>query len=83
MSKLRQCSGREVLKALNSFGFQVVKTSGSHAKLRRVLAGGENQILTVPVHKSLSPGTLHAIFRQACRYLPEADLRPWFFTEER
>lgn len=83
MTKLRQCSGREVLKALNSFGFQVVKTSGSHAKLRRVLPTGESQILTVPVHKSLSPGTMHAIFRQACRYIPEADLKPWFFTEER
>jgi predicted RNA binding protein YcfA (HicA-like mRNA interferase family) len=82
MTKLRQCSGREVLKALGSFGFQVVKTAGSHAKLRRVLPGGGSQILTVPVHKNLSPGTLRAIFRQACRYIPEADLKPWFFTEE-
>jgi len=35
------------------------------------------------MHKNLAPGTLHAIFRQACRYIPEADLKPWFFTDER
>jgi hypothetical protein len=24
-----------------------------------------------------------AIFRQALRYVPEADLRPWFFHEDK
>jgi predicted RNA binding protein YcfA (HicA-like mRNA interferase family) len=76
-------SAREVLKAFASFGFHVVSTRGSHAKLRRVMASGDRQILTVPLHKSLSTGTLLAIFRQACRYIPESDLKPWFFTEER
>ena len=82
MSRLRQLSAREVLRALNSFGFQVVRIRGSHAKLRRVLATGERQTLTIPLHKSLAAGTLHAIFRQSLRYIPEADLKPWFFTEE-
>jgi predicted RNA binding protein YcfA (HicA-like mRNA interferase family) len=72
-----------VLRALGSFGFQVVSMRGSHAKLRRVLSAGEKQTLTIPVHKDLAPGTLHAIFRQALRYIPEADLRPWFFTQDR
>ena len=83
MSRLRQLSARDVLRALGSFGFQVVSMRGSHAKLRRVLTTGEKQTLTIPVHKDLAPGTLHAIFRQALRYIPEADLRPWFFTQER
>jgi len=52
---------------------------GSHAKLVRILASGERQTLTVPTHKQLAPGTLRAIFRQALRYIPEGDLRPWFF----
>ena len=78
---LRQMSGRDVLKALGSFGFQVVTIRGSHAKLRRVLSSGERQTLTVPIHKKLAPGTLHAIYRQASRYVPEEDLREWFFTE--
>lgn len=80
MTRLRQMSGREVLRALNSFGFQTVTIRGSHAKLRRLLPSGERQILTVPLHKDLASGTLRAIFRQAARYVPEADLRPWFFS---
>ena len=83
MSRLRQMSARDVLRALGSFGFQVVSMRGSHAKLRRVLKSGERQTLTVPLHRSLDPGTLQAIFRQALRYLPEEDVRPWFFTQER
>lgn len=81
MTKLREMSARDVLKALNSFGFQVLTIRGSHAKLRRVLSSGERQTLTIPLHKKLNVGTLQAIFRQASRYIPEADLRAWFFTE--
>ena len=76
-------SSRDVLKALSNFGFQVVATRGSHAKLRRVLPTGERQTLTVPIHKALAPGTLHAIFRQASRYIPQADLLEWFFTDDK
>ncbi|MGB8887713.1 MAG: type II toxin-antitoxin system HicA family toxin [Candidatus Korobacteraceae bacterium] len=81
MTSLRHLSAREVLKALGSFGFHVISTRGSHAKLRRILPSGERQTLAIPLHKSLATGTLHAIFRQACRYIPEADLKPWFFTD--
>jgi len=83
MGGLRQMSAREVLRALGSFGFAVVSTRGSHAKLRRTLPSGESQTLTVPTHKELAPGTLRAIFRQALRYIPESDLRPWFFHQDR
>ena len=79
MGSLRQMSAREVLRAFGSFGFAVVSTRGSHAKLVRVLSSGERQILTVPLHRQLAPGTLRAIFRQALRYIPESDLKPWFF----
>lgn len=78
--KLRRLSARDVLRALSAFGFQVVATRGSHSKLRRVLPDGTRQILTVPLHRTLADGTLRAIFLQACRFVPEADLRRWFFT---
>jgi predicted RNA binding protein YcfA (HicA-like mRNA interferase family) len=81
MTKLRQMSARELLKALGSFGFHVISTRGSHVKLRRVLPSGERQTLAVPLHKNIATGTLHAIFQQACCYIPEADLKPWFFTD--
>lgn len=78
-SRLRRLSAREVLRALQAFDFEVVATRGSHAKLRREVRGAGAQILTVPIHKQIAPGTLRAIFRQACRFIPDADLRPWFF----
>lgn len=79
MGRLRQLAAREVLRAFSSFGFAVASIRGSHAKLVRILTSGERQVLTVPLHKQLAPGTLRAIFRQALRYIPESDLRPWFF----
>lgn len=78
---LRRLSAREVLRALGSVGFEVIAIRGSHAKLRRMGPGGEKQILTVPIHKDLAPGTLRAIYRQASRFVPKADLRPYLFLE--
>ena len=78
---LRRLSSRELCQALGQFGIEVVATRGSHAKLRRTTLDGLRQILTVPLHRELAPGTLRAIFRQACRFVPEHDLRPLFFTE--
>jgi predicted RNA binding protein YcfA (HicA-like mRNA interferase family) len=78
--RLRSLSGRDVVRALHAFGFEVIGTRGSHAKLRRVLEDGTRQTLTIPLHASLAAGTAQAIFRQACRYVRESDLKPFFFT---
>jgi predicted RNA binding protein YcfA (HicA-like mRNA interferase family) len=77
----RRLSSRELCQALGRFGFEVVATRGSHAKLRRATPDGLRQTLTVPTHRELAPGTLRAIFRQACRFVPEEDLRPLFFRD--
>jgi predicted RNA binding protein YcfA (HicA-like mRNA interferase family) len=79
--RLRRLSSREVLAALARFGFAVVASRGSHAKLRRTTAEGLTQTLTAPLHKDLDRGTLHAIYRQAARFVPEAELRPSFYAE--
>ena len=79
--QLKRLSGRDVVRVLTTFGFEVVNTRGSHCKLRRVTADGSRQTLTLPLHEELAPGTLHAIYRQALRYLPAADLYRQFFTE--
>ena len=79
--KLRRLSGQDVLKILKSFGFEVERQRGSHVKLRRTAPSGERQTLTIPLHKELDKGTLRAIFRQACRYIPEDRLRPHFYTD--
>ena len=80
MSGLKQLSGRDLLRIFAAFEFRVLSIQGSHAKLRRVLSDGQRQTLTVPLHKVLAPGTLRAIFRQALRFIPEDDLKPWFFS---
>ena len=76
--RLRTLSGREVLRALGSFGFVVARTRGSHATLRREI-NGKVQLLTV-LDVTQAPGTLRAIYRQACRFVPETELRGHFFS---
>ena len=78
--KLKRLAARDVLVAPGAFGFEVVSTRGSHAKLRRELADGTRQILTVPLHRELAPGTLRALFRQASRFIPADELRSCFFV---
>lgn len=72
-------SPREVMAALRAFDFEVIATSGSHAKLCRELANGSRQILTLPLHRELAPSTLRAIFRRASRFTPPGELRPCLF----
>ena len=79
--RLRRLSSRELCAALGRFGFQVVATCGGDAKLRRTTPDGAGQTLTIPLHRELAAGTLGAIFRQACRFVPEAELGPLFFVE--
>lgn len=77
MPKLKRLSGAEVVGILEQFGFQVYSQRGSHIKLRRVSATGK-ETLTVPNHRQLDTGTCRAIYRQACRYIPETELFPHF-----
>ncbi|MCX2925383.1 type II toxin-antitoxin system HicA family toxin [Streptomyces sp. NEAU-W12] len=53
-------SGAAVAKALERGGFEHITTRGSHAKYR----SGERTVI-VPLHRSLAPGTLRSILRQA------------------
>ncbi|MBI2872586.1 MAG: type II toxin-antitoxin system HicA family toxin [Chloroflexi bacterium] len=81
MPRPRRLSGDDVLAILVQHGFNVHSQRGSHVKLRRVTSAGSIQTLTIPRHRELDPGTLHAIFRQASRFVPEDELHRDFFTE--
>ena len=81
MQKLKSLSGKDVIKIFSQFGFDIASQKGSHVKLRRVLSKGTKQTFTVPLHKELDKGTLKAIFRQALRYVPEQELKPYFYSE--
>lgn len=81
MPRLRRLTPREILRLLGRFGFEVVSMRGSHAKLVRIGLSGRKEILLVPVHRQLATGTVRAIYRQACRFIPEGELRPGFFAD--
>jgi len=50
-------------------------------RLRRTRPDGATETLTIPAHEEVKLGTLHAVFSQAIRFIPEADLRPHFYSD--
>ncbi len=64
MPKLPIVSGKDVIKALSKIGFQHVRTSGSHAILKKLYGKGEI-VIPFPLHPELAKGTLLSILRQA------------------
>ncbi len=61
---MKQVSGRELLKLLNSKGWSLARVKGSHHIMTKE---GEENILTIPVHsnKPLKIGLLRALMKQA------------------
>jgi predicted RNA binding protein YcfA (HicA-like mRNA interferase family) len=60
MPRLPHLSGREIVRALERIGFQVVRQRGSHIVLRRAGAG-----CVVPDQREVKIGTLAGILKQA------------------
>jgi predicted RNA binding protein YcfA (HicA-like mRNA interferase family) len=77
--RLKVLSGKEVVSILALYSFAVHSQSGSHIKLRRVIAG-YTETLIVPNHAEMRQGTVKAIFNQASRYIGEGELRKHFYT---
>ena len=81
MPRLRRLAARDIIRLLREFGFEVISMRGSHAKLARAGPSGRREILIVPMHRRLTAGTVHAIYRQASRFIPADELRRGFFTD--
>lgn len=81
MAKLRTLSGKDLLRIFAAFNFQELSQKGSHIKVRRVLPSGIHQTLTIVNHAEVDRGTLHAIYRQALRFITEDELRRHFYTD--
>jgi len=62
--KLPTVSGRQVIRALERIGYYVVRQRGSHIRLRDE-TNPEHLPLTVPDHKTVKPGLLRKILRDA------------------
>jgi predicted RNA binding protein YcfA (HicA-like mRNA interferase family) len=60
-SGLPVVSGKETTRALEQVGFGRVSQRGSHLKLRHP----DGRTVIVPLHRTLAPGTVRSILRQA------------------
>jgi len=80
MSKPRRLSGLDVIQIFKQFDFTVEKQRGSHVKLVRLEHGGK-QTLLISKHKELKTGAIVGIFKQATRYIPESELRSYFYSD--
>lgn len=61
----RDFSGREVVTVLVDHGYRIESRTGSHVTLTEITDGGEVRRVTVPIHDSISIGTLRDIARDA------------------
>lgn len=57
-------SGRQVIRVLERIGYQIVRQKGSHIRLRDE-NDPEHLPITVPDHRTLKPGLLRQILRDA------------------
>ncbi len=59
MAKLPRITGKQLIKALKSFGFEVVRIKGSH----HILRNSEGKVTVIPVHSNeiIGPGLLTKI----------------------
>jgi len=79
-NKLRALSGDEVTKFLEKNDFVVHSTHGSHIKLKRTV-NERIQTLVIPLHKEVAKGTLRDIYNQVIEYMPESEVKSFFFTD--
>jgi hypothetical protein len=64
MPKMPRISGKELLKILAVFGFEIIRQKGSHVVLKKKTIDGEFGTV-VPMHKELADGTIRGILKQA------------------
>ncbi|MEY5002643.1 MAG: hypothetical protein RL678_452 [Pseudomonadota bacterium] len=60
MPKFPGLSGKDIIRALEKLGFQVVRQSGSHVLMKKGSKG-----CVVPNHKEVKVGTVNGVLRQA------------------
>jgi len=63
MHKLPIIKGKEFIRFLQSLGFKIVRTKGSHVRLR---TEDQKRVTTIPIHKNkdIPKGLLRTIIRE-------------------
>lgn len=64
MGEYRHLSGKQIIKVLESMGFQQARQRGSHVVMKKDLPVGSIGCV-VPIHKEVAIGTLRALLKQA------------------
>ncbi len=64
----RDLSGAELAKLLRRYGYEEIRQSGSHIRVRSTAKGSEHQV-TIPAHTPLKVGTLSSILLEIAAYL--------------
>ena len=78
MSKLKQFSGKEIVKIFEAHGFEVKCTVGSHVRMTLVKVDSSYHV-TIPLHSSLKKGTLHSIMKDFELCFSKDETRRCFF----
>lgn len=62
----RHVSGNDLIKALQTLGYEVSRHVGSHARLTTHVRGEHH--VTIPLHDPLRLGTLNAVLRDVAAH---------------
>jgi len=62
----RDLGGKDLVALLRRYGYEVSRQTGSHIRLT-TMQGGEHHV-TMPRHRPLRVGTLHAILRDVANH---------------
>lgn len=81
MPKLKRLSGKEVISFCQRQGFGIGRQRSSHINMVRIISD-KKQVVTVPDHKEIDRGTLHSIYKKLAYFIPEKELRVFFYTSD-
>lgn len=81
-NKLKRISGKELIRFSEKCGFSISRQKGSHVNLIRTISE-KKQLITIPNHREIDRGTLHCIYRQLSYFIPEKDLRTFFYANDK
>jgi len=63
----RDLSGHELAKILRRYGYEIIRQTGSHLRLKSSIRGVDHYI-TIPAHNALKLGTLNGIISSVAVY---------------
>lgn len=64
----RDLSGHELAKILRRYGYEIIRQTGSHLRLKSSIRGVDHYT-TIPAHNALKLGTLNGIISSVAAYL--------------